>query len=577
MNKLRILLTSVLALAAGSALAAQSSVVMPIVGPMPMATHNSTYLNPAMMALLTNSAGASAPAEGTGAAAAAYQFWADTSSSAAIMRVYDGAQWLAQRSIDATNHLSATVFDIANAGTTGTTVNKLAKLTGAPSTAVILATTDTDGALGVVVAGAGTSGKAQIAVSGEAVCVFDGATTAGDWVTPSSTVAGDCHDAGASRPGSAQVIGRVLSTNGSGGTYAVALSNLSAGVAGPTGPATTAGFGLTCASGTCSYDPTQVGWGWRNPLINSGMVLDQANNGSAYTIAPLSGGGVSNYILDGWFAWESGSGPGLTAQQTQVRAGGINYAVRIQRASGAGSNTNPTGLGQNIETNNSVSLQGAPVSLLFKLRPGATFSPTGITVYVIWGTGVNQSSASMAAGSWTGWNSCNGTLPSSSWTNGSSTFASFYLSCSGASAIPTNVTQLGVAFSMAWVGGTPGASDYVDITDVELVRGANYTGANWIAERPSYSAMLAAAQRYYQIGTSNIASYGASGSTYNFDQRFPVQMVGTPTITATPSGQTNISTSSTANAATDHFSITAAPTTTGAYSETVTWSANARF
>jgi len=54
-------------------------------------------------------------------------------------------------------------------------------------------------------------------------CVFDGATTAGDYVQISSTVAGNCHDAGAAYPAGGQVLGRVLSTNASGGTYATHL------------------------------------------------------------------------------------------------------------------------------------------------------------------------------------------------------------------------------------------------------------------------------------------------------------------------------------------------------------------
>src|SRR2546422_6940243 len=110
---------------------------------------------------------------------------------------------------------NATLFEIANDTTTGTTVNKLAKLTGAPSTAVIAATSDTKGIVGIVVGGAGTTGNAQIAMAGMASCVFDNATTAGDYVTISSATAGDCHDAGSTRPGSGQILGLVLSTNGS--------------------------------------------------------------------------------------------------------------------------------------------------------------------------------------------------------------------------------------------------------------------------------------------------------------------------------------------------------------------------
>lgn len=118
---------------------------------------------------------------------------------------------------------NAIVSEIANAGSTGTTVNKLAKLTGAPSTAVITATTDpVSVVIGIVTGGAGTTSNAQIAIAGQASCIFDGATTAGDYVTISSTTAGDCHDNGTSA--AAANIGRVLSTNGGTGTYAMTLA-----------------------------------------------------------------------------------------------------------------------------------------------------------------------------------------------------------------------------------------------------------------------------------------------------------------------------------------------------------------
>lgn len=112
------------------------------------------------------------------------------------------------------------VTEIANAGVTGTTVHKLAKLTGT-GTALITAITDTKGAVGIVIGGAGTSSNAQIAIGGQASCVFDGATTANDYVQISSATAGDCADVGATYPTSGEVLGRVLTTNGAGGTYAM--------------------------------------------------------------------------------------------------------------------------------------------------------------------------------------------------------------------------------------------------------------------------------------------------------------------------------------------------------------------
>lgn len=115
------------------------------------------------------------------------------------------------------------VIGVANAGVTGTTRWRLAKLTGAPSTAVIVATTDTDGAIGIVTANAGTTLTATIQTEGLVNCDFDAATTAGNYVQISATTAGKCHDAGSTFPGSGQVLGRVLSTNGASGNYQMLL------------------------------------------------------------------------------------------------------------------------------------------------------------------------------------------------------------------------------------------------------------------------------------------------------------------------------------------------------------------
>lgn len=106
----------------------------------------------------------------------------------------------------------------------GTTLNTLTKFTSSPSTAVIASTSDTGGIIGIVTSGAGTTGRATITYSGPVSCVFDGATTANDYVQISSTVAGNCHDAGVSIPTASENIGQVLSTNASGGTYMIFLS-----------------------------------------------------------------------------------------------------------------------------------------------------------------------------------------------------------------------------------------------------------------------------------------------------------------------------------------------------------------
>lgn len=116
----------------------------------------------------------------------------------------------------------ATYLTLTNDITTGTTVNTLTKMLGA--TAVIAATTDTGGIVGITVSGAGKAGIATIQQNGPvSQCVFDGATTAGNYVQISSTVAGNCHDAGVNYPSNGQVIGRSQVTNGVAGTNAIVL------------------------------------------------------------------------------------------------------------------------------------------------------------------------------------------------------------------------------------------------------------------------------------------------------------------------------------------------------------------
>jgi len=100
----------------------------------------------------------------------------------------------------------------------GTTLNGVVKpnFTINPMGCVLnTATSDVHDAIGVVVAGAGTTGAATIALFGQANCNFDGSVTGGDYVQISSTVAGDCHDAGAGFPTTGQVLGRVI-TSGTG-------------------------------------------------------------------------------------------------------------------------------------------------------------------------------------------------------------------------------------------------------------------------------------------------------------------------------------------------------------------------
>ena len=115
---------------------------------------------------------------------------------------------------------SQVVVEFANNPITGTVDGRIARLTGAPSTATVATTSTTGGLIGVVVSGGGTTGLAQVVVNGVVPCQFDGSTTAGNYVGASTTLGGRCRDLGATLPDTGvQILGRVLSTNVGVGTY----------------------------------------------------------------------------------------------------------------------------------------------------------------------------------------------------------------------------------------------------------------------------------------------------------------------------------------------------------------------
>jgi hypothetical protein len=117
-------------------------------------------------------------------------------------------------------------LSVPNDTTTGTKQNKLAKYnTTASATSIILmATTDTTGAVGIVGSPDSAVGVGVLTISGVAPCIFDNATTPNDFVQISSGTAGDCHDTGSTtRPTSGQIIGTVFGAGGAAGTYNVSL------------------------------------------------------------------------------------------------------------------------------------------------------------------------------------------------------------------------------------------------------------------------------------------------------------------------------------------------------------------
>ena len=192
------------------------------------------------------------------------------------------------------------VIELGNAGTTGTTLNKLVKVSSTGK-ALIAATTDTSGIIGVAVGGAGTSGNAQIAVAGTATCVFDGTAAAGDYIGISSGTAGDCTDVGSALPTSGENIGRVLVGGSGAGTYTLMVN-----------PGST--YITNNSSGSSGNVQTSNGSGGFN---NFALPLLTAQGGTGLT----SPGANGNFLQSNGTSWVSAIG--TTSTGTGVPAGSL--------------------------------------------------------------------------------------------------------------------------------------------------------------------------------------------------------------------------------------------------------------
>jgi hypothetical protein len=249
----------------------------------------------------------------------------------------------------------------------------------------------------------------------------------------------------------------------------------------------------------------------KNRIINGAMQVWQ--RGTSFTSVG-NGTTAPQYTADRMFGYR-GSGWAANLDISQQTGFGIyQYCLRAQRTSGT-SSTAVMVIGQIVESLNMYDLQGQTITVSFSCRAGSNFSGGTLSPQVYTSTAANQSSASLAAGTWTG-SAVTSTTVTPTTTATQYTFTT---------TIPSNALSLAIIF--VWTpSGTAGANDYLDFSGVQLEQNTSATPF----ERRLYNQELANCQRYFCLLAGGGACGVAEGSNrVSLTYQYPVPMRGSPT------------------------------------------------
>jgi hypothetical protein len=308
--------------------------------------------------------------------------------------------------------------------------------------------------------------------------------------------------------------------------------------------------------------PTNVGGYDIMDLLDEGAIMSapapaQFRNlidGGDFTVNPFQRGtsftGITStvtYTADRFFAVGGASSSISVSQQANTSIPGFSQALQFGRAN-ANTNTANIYLGQVLETADSIRAQGQTVTFSFWAAAGALFSGANLSVQVVSGTGTNQSSANLVAGSWTG---------ASNVINTTQAITSSMTRYQFTGVVPAGCTQLGVLVGYTPVG-TAGATDWVQFEGFQLeidLQASQF-------EHRDAQVELEICQRYSwytpepAAGVVVGSGMNTSSSAQIFYMATPVQLRIAPTVTVSAgtfkTNQSGTATSTTITAGTTH-------------------------
>jgi hypothetical protein len=253
----------------------------------------------------------------------------------------------------------------------------------------------------------------------------------------------------------------------------------------------------------------------KNAIINGDFGV--AQRGTSINTATIT----QAYTLDR--LWVYSNGPAVTTSQQATsdttNLPFIQYCARLQRQSGQTS-TSPAVWNMPLETKTSMRFVGQTVTLSFYARKSSSYTGQ-FGAYIYSGTGIDQS----GLGGYTGQATVasTGSSLTTTWTRYSAT-----------GTVATSATELRLEFNTGVYSGTAGASDYFEITGVQLEAGS--TATPFTTATGTIQGELAACQRYYFRATAETSAFahfslGFASSTTSAQQdlKLPVTMRTEPT------------------------------------------------
>jgi hypothetical protein len=220
----------------------------------------------------------------------------------------------------------------------------------------------------------------------------------------------------------------------------------------------------------------------RNGFINGAMNVWQRGTSTG----TLPAGGGSYVGPDRWWYYNNGFTTSMSQQLCGATLPQFRNCLRVQRTSGQTSTVTAV-LMSPQETINSVRFAGKNATVSFYARASSGLSNVnGLQVFVNTGTGTDQSN--LGGGAYTGLATPIGINP---------TLTTSWQRFSGTAAIASTTTEIGVQLNFT-ASGTAGASDYFEITGIQLEEGSVATPF----EFEDYGTTLAKCQRYYESGQS---------------------------------------------------------------------------